>query len=139
MVKNSHEYGRDIDDLMERMERERLWQLVADNDGLLRDGHTRQMVEHEARELRGADSDDSCEAEEADEDITIDGTGKENKNLKQKTTANKKKTAKEETGRERWEKIEEKKRAKEVKKAIAVGKKWSRKGKMKKITSYFKK
>jgi hypothetical protein len=134
MVKNSNEYGRDIDDLMDRMETERLRQL-ADDD--LRDGHTRQMVEHEVRELRDAEG--SCDEEEdADEDITIDGTGKEHNNLKQMTAASKKKTEKEETRRERWERIEEKKRAKEVKKAIGVGKKMRREGKMKKITSYFK-
>ena len=147
MVRDQHEYGRDIDDLMERMERERLRQL-ADDD--LRDHHTRQMVEHEVRELR-ADSSYSCDEEEEDpnEDITIDGSGqnttgtkkrgKENKNLKKKSVVSKKKATKEETGRERWERIENKKQEKEVKKGISVGRKLRREGKMKKITSYFKK
>jgi hypothetical protein len=49
------------------------------------------------------------------------------------------KRPKEETGKERWERIDEEKNKKEIKRALRAGKKMRKEGKMKAITSYFKK
>jgi hypothetical protein len=63
------------------------------------------------------------------------GMEKENK---KKIIKNLKK-AKEETGKERWDRIDEERRNKEIKKAVRAAKKMRKEGKMRPIGSYFKK
>jgi hypothetical protein len=49
------------------------------------------------------------------------------------------KKPKEETGREKWERLEEERGKKEIKKVVRMAKKMRKEGKMKRIDSYFKK
>jgi len=71
--------------------------------------------------------------------VPSDGTTVSKKEKGERTVVKSIKKPKEETGQERWERIDEAKNKKEIKRAIRAGHSMRKEGKMRAITSYFKK
>jgi hypothetical protein len=106
--------------------------------GVEEEGDVEEMrrLEYEWWELKQAMS--GLPMEEWEPFVPSDAAAGKRKRNGRETIRNLKKP-KEETGKERWERIEEEKNKKEIKRALREGKKMRKEGKMRAITSYFKK
>jgi hypothetical protein len=102
------------------------------------DEEERMRLEYEMEELRQDSERESEEEQELSPSTKPLKRGEEiEKENKEIIRSNKR--PKEETGREKWERVTLEKQEKEVKKVVRMAKKMRREGKMKRIDSYFNK